>query len=190
MTISLHAQKVFSGHERVKDFNAAWKLNEKREANDPLGTYGVSTGDVRHMSYRMACSIGTQVETLLTLVRPENVKFVLFDDLISEPMTVQQELTNFLGIRISEPSAINNFNPATVRRSQFIRRLTIGVGNVKRSLGIKRRFGILEKVNALNTRVEKYAEPSPETIQEMRLHFDGEITKIRNITGRSLADWS
>lgn len=183
MAPSLHSQKLYTGHEKEKDFSRAWNLSSKREQGLNVKTYGIPDGDPAHLSYRAACKLGSQVESLLTQIASDRILFVTLSDLVLEPEKTWRSVLHHLKVKEIPLPHKDNKNPATKRRNTLLHRTLMLLSRLKKKLGIKKKSGLLAPIHRLNTTVEKYPEPNAKTKNEMSNYFKEEIQKIESLTG-------
>ena len=69
---------LFSGHENVQDFSAAWDLQGERVDNCRR------SWKQRRLLYGEACALGAQLERLFSAV-PANRVFLVLDDVATDP---------------------------------------------------------------------------------------------------------
>ena len=187
---SLHSQKIYSTHETVEDFSAAWALSDERFKGEFSGIQGLPpSADPSHMSYRHASSLGVQSQWLLETVDPKDIYFCFLDEISKNPELVFSNLCNFLGITPSVKTIFRVENRAKDVRSRKVHTILRNFGRLKRNLGIKKATGVLTSVHNANRKITSYAKPSAELEHEMRMAFSDDVTLLQNLTGRNLSHW-
>src|SRR5690554_3925848 len=144
MALSLHAQKIFSGHENIEDFYCAWKISEDRSMGKMTGIYGIPEGKPGHMAYKESCSIGSQIEILLGMVPSERVLFVFLDDIARNPDYVWSEVQSFLLLKHENRFLFDNKNPATARRFPSLNKALMFFSYLKRRMGFNFETGLFK----------------------------------------------
>lgn len=187
MAYSLHSQLLFTGDENVSDFKQAWNLQGERRAGR---TFHWMTSKQTYLAYRDVCALGTLTTRLLDKVDPERVHFVFLDDMARDPRGELNSALRFLdvpddgtGIRFSVA------NPAKRARSKNLTRI-IAVGrSLRRTLGLKKGFGVLSALTEFN-RVETSNAPLDAAFGAMLSEaFSGEVEILEQVTGRDLSGW-
>jgi len=92
---SLHSQLLYWSEESVTDFEAAWRLQDRRrEGVDlPPGSRGGFL-----LQYEEMARLGSQVERLLSAVPAQQVKLILYDEFAASPRRVYDEVIAFLNL--------------------------------------------------------------------------------------------
>lgn len=181
MAQSLHAQKIFTGHEKLRDFDAAWAVGEQRSQGKRIGIFGIREGDPRHMSYQQAASLGTQVFRLLDKVNREQVMFIWLDEISRSPDQVWERICIFLDIERGGGIQYVYANPATKRKSLLLHRVFMFVGMIKARLRIRKSTGILAPLYQFNIERRKYRGASPEIRCEMEDYFRTEVSLLNTL---------
>ncbi len=189
MAPSLHAQKKYTGHETVSDFADAWRLSAAREQGDQVGIFGLNSGDPSHLSYRKACSLGSQYVAAVRVVGKQNILPVVLDDLRTDPRKEWRRITSFLGLDYCEPPHMEKMNPATRRRSALIHRFVIRVRNIRKRYGIRKLPAFVPSFSAWNSMRASYPRPNSALLAEMALAFEPEISILEIELGRDLTHW-
>jgi len=189
MALSLHAQKLFTGHERYESFEEAWSAREAREAGVFDGVFGINGGDPGHMSYEKACRLGTQLKFMFETVSRERVLVILLDDISNKPDDVWAELQTFLGVLPYPLKSIRNENPATRRRFPTLHYCLHWLYLLKQQLFPNISTGILRGINKINTVNKRYDAPPEHMNEELRDTFKGEVLLLETLLKRDLGHW-
>lgn len=190
MALSLHNQVKFKGYEAIRDFSAAWRLNDCRAKGEFTGTVNLpASADPRFMAYKDACLLGHQVRTLLDQVSRERVQFILLEDMNKCPDLVFRGICERLGIQTDINIDMGIRNAAKYNRSQWIRNVIKKLAALKRDLGIKDGLGIASYINKVNTGERKYDRPPVEIIMEMKNAFSEDVRLLEKMIERDLSHW-
>ena len=135
---SLHAQFVYNQIETETDFGTAWGLQDSR-ADRPF------------MQYARIGHLAAQLARLTEFFPRNQVKVVVFDDLIRSPGATYQDVLAFLDVpddgRTSFPALNQSKRLRSSRLARVIRKtpswLTVPVRLGKRVLGVER-LGVLD----------------------------------------------
>jgi hypothetical protein len=185
MALSLHTQEIWSRNESIKNFETAWAIQWKRIR---LNKFPAGCQRPKVLQYYNICKLGSQLERLYDRVKRDQVKVVFFDDIVSCPEKVYDEILKFLCVN---QSTIVDFKPFKTRKRQrslslakFIDILVTG----KKAIGITTKFKIADRIKNLNTKT-KFEPPEP-WVKDMLLDvFEHEIEKIEILENRNLAHW-
>lgn len=190
MAISLHNQKVFSGYELERNFNLAWHLSAEREDGCFTKVAGISeVGDSRHMSYRLACKLGTFLEQARLYLSEDKYHVVFLDDVETRPREVLDGILDFLDLPLQHVIDLAPQNRAKRWRSPLLKRALHGLSQVKKSIGFTQPTNIFAGLHVLNTQKKQPSSPVDDVMQEMRLAFYPEIDQLAALTNRDLDHW-
>lgn len=183
MMLSLHAQKRFSGYEMFKNVEDAWRAGKAREAGQAIGVRHLRGGDLSHMSYRSACSVGEQVDRLLRIVPSESVLFLPLTDIKSQPQETWDRICDHVGVvRTSLPSS-GDQNSAKVHRNEYLHQVAMWLRELKNELGWRSPTGVGRILKRVNSRRQGYRVPSAEFLREVRTELSEDIALLESITG-------
>jgi hypothetical protein len=187
MAISLHGQALRGPYENQNDFNIAWKLQNARRSGSNIPKKCRSR---LLLLYEERCSLGDQIERLYSLVQPENICLVFFDDLKSNPANLYIRIFKFLNV---SQVTIQNFPTLNQRRSirwPFLTNTIKSLGRAKQMIGIYQSLGIAKKVSqiASTSNIDK-PRISEEIWKDMDYKFIPQIKKIEYFSGRNLKHW-
>lgn len=186
MARSLHAHSLFWGNETIPDFEAAWAAQDLRMNGVNLPPWNPNPATLQ---YRDVCAIGNQVETLLEKVAADRVKFVLIDDIGTEPKETYKDICSFLG---AAPATIDfsSRNVTRARRSVALntamRRLKhLSQGRVFRKIAVE-----LDHLNQKwNVRPARRQPLRPDFERSLSVWAEPQIDKLEAATGRDLSAW-
>ncbi|MDP4546874.1 sulfotransferase [Marinobacter sp. MDS2] len=189
MAISLHAQKVYTGHELERDFVKAWELSDSRARGGFDKIFDLKGGDPSHMAYKKACMLGSQVDALLRIVSPERVKFIVMDDIKNCPELVWKDLQSFLEIDPFDRIKFTHANKATKRKFLGLHYFLMVVARLKRKAGINFNTGILSGVHRYNNVESRYDYPSEQFVKELKEYFYNDVRRLSALVKRDLESW-
>ncbi|MDP2213493.1 sulfotransferase [Phenylobacterium sp.] len=90
-----HMEKLFNSTEDIEDFSAAWLAQVDRERGERLPPACV---EPKELQYGRIASIGSQLEALLAIVKPEMVYIGFQEDLRRNPLECYRGVLQFLGL--------------------------------------------------------------------------------------------
>jgi hypothetical protein len=195
MLHSLHSQLLYWSEEVESDFEAAWRLQERRRQG--LDLPPSSRGSFL-LQYAEMGRFGTQTERLLTSFPRSQVKLILYDDFATSPQRVYDEVIAFLGLphdgRSEFPRINDNKRAKTSWMRNFIRKPRPSLRRTYRSLkevvGAKRMEAIRKEVVERNTRKERREPLSPAFRAELVETFRDEVTRLGGLMDRDLSHWT
>lgn len=187
MAWSMHGHHVFKGEDNISDFEQAWSLQDERRRGKHLPFR--MRNPVR-VQYSEACSTGTQLERLFSLVSRDKVLVVFLDEISASPSDVFRRVEAFLNLA-SQDVEFFRANSARERRFPAIYKAMTVAGKIKHALGIPAfNTGIGKKIEAGNEQPSRRGK-MPEHVREfLNEHFSSEVMKIEELTGRNLSHWS
>jgi hypothetical protein len=194
MVHSLHSQLLYVSEETVRDFEAAWRLQERRSRG--LDVPPASRGAFL-LQYAEVGRFGTQTERLLSVFPPSQVKIILYDDFTASPRTVYDDVIGFLGLphdnRTEFPRVNDNKRAKVAWLSRFARKpppvLRESYRTLKRTLGAERLDAIKREIVGRNTVRERRRPLSPEFRAELVEAFHDEVALLSRLIGRDLSHW-
>lgn len=198
MAYSLHSQLYYRLQENVQDFREAWKLQETRRHGSGVPR---ATRIPALLQYKDVCSLGSQVERLLSIFPEQQVKIIVFDDFVTNTSTVYNEVLTFLALPLDGPQHFPRINPNKVTTSRSLAWIDLRVRELARFrrlnrvvLRAKRVLG-LEGRRLLAIPVERYTNVSdrPQLEEDFRAElaeeFAADVEKLGSLLGRDLGHW-
>jgi len=186
MAYALHEQQVFSGNEDCQDFEAAWRLADRRRAGDDIPKHAA---DAATLIYPDACALGRQLQRLLGTVKAERVHIVWLDMLSAQPRTEFERVQAFLRLKPDAEIRLQAMNLSKRRRSAVLVTTMQMLGRVKSQLGMTKSLGMLRWLDAVN-RKPNTREPLDEAFaKELAAHFQDEVQILEDLTNRDLSEW-
>jgi hypothetical protein len=195
MLHSFHSQLLYVAEETVEDFEAAWRLQERRARglDLPRGSRGAFL-----LQYREMGRFGSQTERVLRSFPADQLKLILFDDFAADPKRVYHEVIEFLGLpsddRAEFPRINDNKRARVTWLRNFLRKPPPVVRNtyrsIKRTVGGARMDALKSAIVRRNTVREHRAPLSPAFRAELTQEFRDEIALLGKLMGRDLSHWS
>ena len=186
MAPALHAQMVISGHENVRDFAAAWMLQEDRRYGRKLPSFGWSR---RRLQYGEVCSLGAQLERLLARVSAERVAVTVLDDLCADARKEYLCILKFLGVADDGRTGFPIHNDARASLLPGFNRVLNLLGEAKYQLGMRHGLGMLESIENIN-QIRKQRKPvPPELRRQMASYFAADIKVLEGLLDRDFRHW-
>jgi hypothetical protein len=194
MVYSLHSQLLYVGQESVVDFEAAWRLQDRRSQGYDLPPAIRSPFLVQ---YQQLGQFGTQTERVLSVFPEEQVKLILYDDFAASPQRVYDEVIAFLDLphdgRTEFPRINANKRARVSWLKNFARKpppmLHRVFRGMKHAIGEERLASAKKKIVSLNTVQEIRPPLSPAFRAELVESFRNEVALLSQIMNRDLSHW-
>jgi hypothetical protein len=195
MVHSLHSQLLYWSYETESDFEAAWRLQERRRQGLDLPQ---SCPEPQLLQYKEIGSFGTQTERLFSLFPREQVKLILYDDFAASPRRTYDEVIDFLGLpsdrRTEFPRINENKSARLAWVRNFLRAPPPGVRRafrwLKRATGDKGLTALRKGLIDLNTAKERRQPLSPKLRAELVEAFREEVALLSRLWDRDLSGWA
>ena len=177
MARSLHHHNLRVLHEDESDFARAWALQADRRSGRQIPANCIEPA---FLQYGAACSLGHQIERLLSLVVPERVFHLSLEELRTDPARHYRRALAFLGLADDGRKDFPIANPARGHRSRALQRLIRMGGRLRLALGIQRGFGLAR----INDRAQSKAPLAPELHAELCNFFADDQAILRKSLAR------
>jgi hypothetical protein len=195
MVYSLHSQLLYWSLESEEDFEAAWRLQERRARGLDLPGRIPSPLLVQ---YGEIGRLGTQAQRVLSHFPKENVKLILYDDFAASAQKVYDEVIAFLEVphdnRTSFPRINENKRARMVWLRDFYRQppplLRRAFRGLKQLAGADGIVAVKRKIVDLNTLNERRPPLSPAFRAELVAAFQDEVALLSRIMNRDLSHWT
>ncbi len=192
MAYSLHEQQLRSFNENIEDFPTAWMLASERRA----GRY-VPPGckDPILLDYPAWCRLGEQLERLYSLVPKERVLVLVLDDVKENPRREYLKVLEFLGVPDDGRQTFPVYNTTREWRSRRVARViralakTVSWGKHVRGWLPRRSLGIINRLEAWNTRMRPRPPLPPDLRAELAIYFAEDVRKLEKLLGRDFPQW-
>jgi hypothetical protein len=195
MVHSLHSQLLYWSEEVERDFEAAWRLQERRSRglDLPPGSRGGFL-----VQYHEVGRFGTQTERVLSVFPAEQVKLILYDDFTASPASVYTDVVEFLKIPHDGRTEFPRINENKRARMSWLRQLyrkppvvlKSTVRSLKQAVGEEEIAGLQKKIVELNTVKERRPPLSAEFRAELVNTFRDEVFLLSRLMNRDLSHWS
>jgi hypothetical protein len=194
MVHSFHSQLLYVAEENESDFEAAWRLQERRSRGLDLPPR--SRGSFL-LQYAQLAQFGSQTQRLLSVFPRDQVKLILFDDLAASPQAVYDDVIGFLGIPHDHRSSFPRINDNKRARVDWLRRfarkpppvLRSAVRKLKEGVGAEGLGAMKKKMVELNTVKERRPPLSPAFRAELVEAFREEVGLLARLLDRDLSHW-
>jgi hypothetical protein len=194
MVYSFHSQLLYVAEESERDFETAWRLQERRARGLDLPPR--SRGAFL-LQYAELGRFGTQVERMLSAFPRSQVKLILFDDFAASPQAVYDDVIEFLGLPHDGRTEFPRINDNKRARIDWLRRfarkpppmLRSAIRGLKDAIGSEGLSTAKKKLVALNTTKERRPPLSAEFRAELVEVFREEVALLGRLLPRDLSHW-
>lgn len=191
---SLHSQLLYWSEETVEDFEAAWRLQERRARGLDVPP---TCREPFLLQYREIGRFGTQTERLLAHFPRARVKLIVYEDFAASPRKLYEEVLEFLGVpddnRTEFPPVNENKRAEVTWLRDFMRKppppLRHAYRRLKRTVGPQRMSTLTRKLLELNTVKARRPPLSPGFRAELVDTFREEVARLALILDRDLSHW-
>lgn len=191
---SFHSQLFFLFYENEKDFKKAWNLQHSRRSGLSIPK---TCPDPACLQYSTVCRLGDQVERLLKIFPPEQVKLLLFDDFKASTKAVYEDVLSFLEVPSDGRSSFPRINE-NKKRERWLTGYLYGllrkteplnstVNYLKDSFGIKD-IGIRARIRGGIVKKNR-TSISSDFRAELVNEFKEDVKKLSRILDRDLSHW-
>jgi hypothetical protein len=187
MAPALHAEMVIAGHENVRDFAAAWALQDERRRGRCLPAFSWSK---RRLLYADICSLGAQLKRLLEVVPKKQVHIVFLDDIRQDARREYLRILGFLGLPDDGRTKFPIYNEARVNRWPRLARWAFVAGQIKKKIGgLKTGLRLLDRFERFNREPRPRAAISVGLAAALAKFFADDIQLLAQLVGRDLSNW-
>ncbi len=117
MAMSLHRQLLFAHFEDEPDFEKAWQLQDCRRQGRNIPAVCRAP---MFLQYAESCRLGFQIERLMETFPAQQVKIIVFDDLIADTAAVYRDVLSFLGLPDDGRTSFERINEAKQFKSAWV----------------------------------------------------------------------
>ena len=186
MVASAHMQLVRSGREPDRRLEQAWrKQAARRLTGHDLPKYE----DPEAFQYGEVCSVGAQVERLLSTVDRSRVHFVFLEEMQADPKSTYRSALEFLGVADDGRTQFPRENVREEPRVLGVARFAGNVSVLKHKWGIHKATGFGSVIQRLNRRSRSIPALAPEFRKELCDFFSSDVNKLGRLLDRDLSYW-
>jgi hypothetical protein len=186
MAVALHSEMLISGYENIPSFRTAWDLQGERGQGRRIPAFG---GPHRCFLYGDVCSLGAQLQRLLTVAKGNRVLTVVLDDIQEDPRREYLKILAFLGVSDDGRVNFQVENTARILRRPWLARSQFLTTQVKQKLHINVSFGLLRSVYSRNVVAAARPELDQNTYNVLKEYFTRDVDLLGGLIGRNLQHW-
>jgi hypothetical protein len=194
LAYSLHSQLLYSFNENVNDFEAAWRLQKRRQRGESIPRTCL---DPKVLQYRDVCLLGSQLERLYRVFPRNQVLTISFDDFVGRTRELYEDVLAFLGLESNRMKYFPRINVRKSHRVRFINYWLVtraplwlrkATRTVKTRLGVNS-LGIYRMVKKYNVDEGLRQPLNLSTRQMLRESFSDDIDLLGKLISRDLGHW-
>ena len=186
MVRAIYSQNVFDCIEDQPDIENAWYLQDARARGLDIPYLCC---EPKELMYSARCMLGAQLQRLMSIVPRDRIMIIVMDDLRSEPQSVYEQVTSFLGLPSDHRTEFPIYNENKVPRWPAWAKFLAYGGKLKKKWGLHTTFSrgdLLVNFNALPSSTQPMR---PEFQAELRRHFAPDVDLLSRLLDRDLTDW-
>ena len=193
LVYSFHSQLLYTADENEKNFEKAWHLQSLRERGNKIPRL---CREPSLLQYAAIGKLGEQIDKLLTIFPPEQIKIIWFEDFVKSTDEVYESILNFLEVPIDQKTDFQPINQNKVHRLEWLGKFTAKppvyltklAMKAKKFLGIER-LGIIEQMRSVNTQKNPRKTLDKNFHLELVEEFREDIKKLSQLHNRDLSHW-
>lgn len=193
MAKSLHRQLIMSLREDIEDFETAWRAQHDRLHGKRLPLY---CPERSHLQYGDVCRYASQVERVLALVPPTQLKVVIYEEFFADICRQYDSVTDFLAVKPEGRTVFPAVNVGREPKSNWlwhlIRRPPFPLDMLHRpAQSLSRMLGLrpIKLLNDLDSKVAGRAPLRPAFERELYDFFESDVLRLEQLLGRELPSW-
>ncbi len=189
MALSLHAENVWQGEETVRDFEEAWRLEGLRKQG--MHIPATVRKNPEKLQYGVYCSLGAQVQRLLSCAPREQALLLVLDDIARDPLREYQKTLRFLGLDPdSHKPHFTVHNRRKGARSTFVSYTVRRLSQIRRNMGFRKPVNLYEMIQfSLNWAEPEEYDLSPALRSELKAYFEDDIHLLERLLDRDFTNW-
>lgn len=193
LVYSMHSQHIYSMNENENDFQKAWDLNDNRKKGLDKPK---DCRNVKLIVYDELAKLGHQVEKVMGLFPPEQIKIIFSEDFFSNTEAIYKEVLKFLELpddnQYSFPVINENKGHKIGWIGNFTQRppgeLVAILLGIKKIFGIQR-LGFLDTLRNVNKKNKKRVPLTKKIKKQLIQEYSKDIEKLSLLTNRNLDHW-
>ena len=187
-----HSQLLFRGDEDLADFGQALDAEPARRRGERLRPPPVRP---ETLFYRHSVQFSAQLERYFQVFGQERVHVILFDDFVSDTVTVFRGVLEFLDIDAGFRPQFKVHNENKRVRNATIQRLVYGPpGPLLGAARRLRRFPLMHRLRdsvlQLNSSAQRRQPMDPDLRDRLITEFEPEFERLSSLIRRDLSRWA
>ena len=187
IVLSFHQVALNYFGETETNLETAWDLQIDRQNGEKIPK---GCPDPQLLLYGEIAKLGTQVQKLTDQVKPNQIKFIYFDEFVNKTDKVYYSVLEFLKVNKNHTPSFENHNPTKPIRFNKITKIVNQAVGLKKTVGIKKQFGVAKKIHTVNVKEESPKQMTQALKTTMNVYFEKDIQLLSDLMNKNLSDWS
>ena len=187
IVLSFHQVALNYFGETETNLETAWDLQIDRQNGKKIPK---GCPDPQLLLYGEIAKLGAQVKRLTDQVKPDQVKFIYFDEFVSKTDKVYWSVLEFLKVNKNHTPNFENHNPTRRIKFNKLTKIVNQAVGLKKAVGIKKQFGVAKKIHTVNVKGSPPKQMSRTLKTTMNVYFEKDIQLLSDLMDKNLSDWS
>jgi len=187
IVLSFHQVAMNYFGETETNLETAWDLQIVRQNGKQIPT---GCSDPQLLLYGEIAKLGEQVKRLIDQVKPDQIKFIYFDEFVKRTNKVYCSVLEFLKVNKNHTPKFENHNPTRPIKFNKLTKIVNQAVGLKKKVGIKKQFGVAQKIHSVNIKGGLPKKISRTLKTKMNVYFEKDIQLLSNLMNKNLSDWS
>jgi hypothetical protein len=186
IVLSFHQVALNYFGETETNLEIAWDLQIDRQNGKQIPK---GCPDPQLLMYGEIAKLGTQVKRLNDQVKPDQVKFIYFDEFVNKTDKVYCSVLEFLKVNKNHTPNFKNHNPTRRIKFNKLTKIVNQAVGLKKAVGIKKQFGVAKKLHTVNIKGGPPKQMSRTLKTTMNVYFEKDIQLLSDLMNKNLSDW-
>ena len=187
IVLSFHQVALNYFGETETNIETAWDLQIVRQNGKQIPK---GCPDPQLLMYGEIAKLGAQVKRLTNQVKPDQIKFIYFDEFVNKTDKVYCSVLEFLKVNKNHTPSFENHNPTRPIKFNKLTKIVNQAVGLKKTVGIKKEFGVAKKIHTVNVKGGSLKQMSRTLKTKMNLYFEKDIQLLSDLMNKNISDWS
>jgi len=187
IVLSFHQVALNYFGETETNIETAWDLQIVRQNGKQIPK---GCPDPQLLMYGEIAKLGAQVKRLTNQVKPDQIKFIYFDEFVNKTDKVYCSVLEFLKVNKNHTPSFENHNPTRPIKFNKLTKIVNQAVGLKKTVGIKKEFGVAKKIHTVNVKGGSPKQMSRTLKTKMNVYFEKDIQLLSDLMNKNISDWS
>jgi hypothetical protein len=187
IVLSFHQVALNYFGETETNLETAWDLQIDRQNGKQIPK---GCPDPQLLMYGEIAKLGAQVKRLTDQVRPDQIKFIYFDEFVNKTDKIYCSVLEFLKVNKNHTPNFENHNPTRRIKFNKLTKIVNQAVGLKKAVGIKKQFGVAKKIHTVNVKGGSPKQMNRTLKTTMNVYFENDIQLLSDLMNKNLSDWS
>ena len=187
IVLSFHQVALNYFGETETNLETAWDLQIDRQNGKQIPK---GCPDPQLLMYGEIAKLGAQVKRLTDQVRPDQIKFIYFDEFVNKTDKIYCSVLEFLKVNKNHTPNFENHNPTRRIKFNKLTKIVNQAVGLKKAVGIKKQFGVAKKIHTVNVKGGSPKQMNRTLKTTMNEYFENDIQLLSDLMNKNLSDWS